>query len=93
MDFTNIFSKMVNGYSSFIECTYNSYMNWLDMCFVFINKNREAFDHSRNSNMDSLNAYMQGYEKAKKEFCSTSTSTSPFGETTVTEKDPASIYF
>ena len=65
--FPDYFAKMINSYGNFLEFMYINYMNSIDSCLVFFNKNREIYDHNKNQSLDSLKIYMEGYEKAKKD--------------------------
>lgn len=56
----NIFGNLAAVY-------YASCMNLFDIWLTFFNKNREAFDHTRNTSEDNYKLYMAGYEKAKQD--------------------------
>lgn len=81
--FPDYFARLINSYGNLMESMYIIYMNSIDSCLVFLNKNREAFDHNKNQNMDSFKIYMEGYEKAKKDL----------GAVDINNREPADVYF
>jgi hypothetical protein len=77
---TDLITEYFNSCGKLLEVSYDNYISYLENIFSFWGKNLNIYDRNKNHSVETFNAFMSGYEKAKIDFG-------------VATKEPSDIYF